>query len=272
MNKSKNPQIIINPELLPNIIRNGEHDLFCLWNAAKQIDFTGSGIVDQSEFINIAINIFGFNKTYVYSKINKGVNLYWRKPYGKKGVKKIALLGINQIIKRLMPEVTRAKPVAIPNSIFYNQSSKSIKNLFVSIFAARYDDNRPISIETISRYTTLSESSVRNALKDCPFITTKSNYEILLSSSNRAEVLELFKKQNNCFSLRILEKNNQYILIKQISNSYILNSLDRIPIKYRPKELRKIDKMLLEKISSRLYDISDNNILVNSHSIMSCYR
>ena len=272
MNKSKNPQIIINPELLPNIIRNGEHDLFCLWNAAKQIDFTGSGIVDQSEFINIAINIFGFNKTYVYSKINKGVNLYWRKPYGKKGVKKIALLGINQIIKRLSPEVTRVKPIAIPNAIFYNQSSKSIKNLFVSIFAARYDDQRPISIETISRYTLLSESSVRNALKDCPFVKTKSNFEILLISKSKAEILELFKKQNNCFSLRIVEKNDSFILVKQISNSYVLNSLDRIPVKYRPKELRKIDKILLDKISPKLYDVSDNNISVNNHSILSCYR
>jgi hypothetical protein len=101
MNKSKNPQIIINPELLPNIVKNGEHDLFCLWNAAKQVDYNSSGIINQSDFINIAIHIFGFNKTYVYSKINKGVNLYWRKPYGKKGIKKIALLGINQIIKRL---------------------------------------------------------------------------------------------------------------------------------------------------------------------------
>ena len=272
MNKSNNPQIIINPELLPNIIKNSEHDLFCLWNAAKQVDHNSTGIVNQSDFINVAINVFGFNKTYVYSKINKGVDLYWRKPYGKKGIKKIALLGINQIIKRLAPEVTRAKPVAIPNSIFYNQTSKSIKNLFISIFAARYDDNRPISVETICRYTFQSESSIRNALKDCPFVKTKSNYEILIIADKKSEVLEVFKKQNNCFSLRIVEKNNQFVLMKQISNSYVLNSLDRIPIKYRPKELRKIDKILLEKISSRLYDISDNNILVNNHNIMSCYR
>jgi len=272
MNKSKNPQIIINPELLPNILKNGEHDLFCIWNAAKQADINGTGIIDQSAFINIAIKIFGFNKTYVYSKINKGVNLYWRKPYGKKGIKKIALLGINQIIKRLSPEVTRAKPIAIPNEIFYNQSSKSIKNLFISIFAARYDDQRPISIETISRYTLLCESTIRNALKDCPFVSTKSNYEILDVSENKSDILGTFKKQNNCFSLRIIEKNNQFILLKQISNSYVLNSMDRIPVKYRPKELRKIDKLLLEKISSKLYDITENNILVNNHNIMSCYR
>ena len=52
MNKSNNPQIIINPELLPNIIKNSEHDLFCLWNAAKQVDHNSTGIVNQSDFIN----------------------------------------------------------------------------------------------------------------------------------------------------------------------------------------------------------------------------
>jgi hypothetical protein len=62
MNKSKDPHIIINPELLPNIVKNGEHDLFCLWNAAKQVDYNSSGIINQSDFINIAIHIFGFNK------------------------------------------------------------------------------------------------------------------------------------------------------------------------------------------------------------------
>jgi hypothetical protein len=272
MNKSNIQQIVINPELIPNIIKNSEHDLFCIWNAAKQIDFENTGIVNQSDFIDIAIKIFGFNKTYIYSKINKGVNLYWRLPYGKKGVKKIALLGINQIIKRLQPSVTRSKPVVIPNSIFFNQTSKSIKNLFIGIFAARYEDQRPISIETICKYTSLSESSVRNSLKDCPFINTKSNYEVIFESYSKPELLKIFKQQNNCFSLRILEKNNKYTLLKQISNSYILNSMDRIPCRYRPKELRRIDKILLDKISSRLYDISDNNISVNNHSILSCYR
>ena len=45
--------IIVNPELFPEIIKRNECDLFTIWNVAKLIDITGSGIVELKEVINI---------------------------------------------------------------------------------------------------------------------------------------------------------------------------------------------------------------------------
>ena len=171
--------IVVNPELFPEIIKRNECDLFTIWNVAKLIDVTGSGIVELKEVINICNKLFSLKSKYVYEKINSGINLYWTKPHGQIRNKKICLFSINKIVSRLQPNVTRTKPVSIPVMHLEGLSTKTIKEIYISIFAARYENDSPISISSLEKFLGISESTARNALKNCSFVKTKKNFEII---------------------------------------------------------------------------------------------
>ena len=144
--------IIVNPELLPEIIKRNESDIFTIWNVAKLIDINGSGIIEVKEILNICKRLFNFQSKYVYEKLKSGIDLYWTKPHGQIRSKKICLFSLSKIVFRLQPNVTRTKPVAIPITHIEGLSTKSIKELFVSIFAARYEHDSPISISSLEKF------------------------------------------------------------------------------------------------------------------------
>jgi hypothetical protein len=157
--------IILNPEVIAQVLHHNEVDVYILWAISKLVDINNSGIVPLEEIINIANKVFQYSSTFVYKIIDKGVDKYWTAPHGKFGKRTVCLFSINRIISRLKPEVTRSKPVAVPLSALQSQSKKVVKELLICIFAARYEDERPVAINTISFYTGQSESTVRNAIK-----------------------------------------------------------------------------------------------------------
>ena len=245
--------IIVNPEVIAKVLANNEVDVFILWSISKKIDITGNGIIQLKEIINIAEKVFNFKSNFVYEKIKKGIGLYWTAPSGEYGDKKICLLGINKVVERLNPNVTRSKPVSIPISFLQSQSLKFIKELFICIFAARYEDERPVSIETICMYTGQSESTVRNAIKNCKYISVKENFE-LISKTTKKSRLNLTNDEKQDFKkLKLIPRNYSYSICKQIPNSYKLLELDRLPLKTRPKALKVIDKQLLTELVPRQY-------------------
>jgi len=263
--------IIINPELLPAIIKNNECDSFTIWNVAKLIDINGSGIIKLKELLNICNKLFSLKSKYVYEKINSGIDLYWTKPHGQIRNKKICLFSINKIVSRLQPNVTRTKPVAIPISVLEGLNTKTVKELYISIFASRYENDSPISISSLEKFLGISESSIRNALKNCSYIKTKKNYELLSSSPTKESLAKLIIADNHPYNLRIIQKDDRYVLIKQIPNSYHLFGLDRLPLKYRPKCLRLLDKNILANLSKKKYDTKNGCLTSNNNETMSSY-
>ena len=57
-----------------------------------------NGIIEVKELLNIAKRLFGYSDTYAYSKINKGIDKFWRKPFGLTRQKKVCLIAIDKII------------------------------------------------------------------------------------------------------------------------------------------------------------------------------
>lgn len=263
--------IIVNPELFPEIIKRNECDLFTIWNVAKLIDVTGSGIVELKEVINICNKLFSLKSKYVYEKINSGINLYWTKPHGQIRNKKICLFSINKIVSRLQPNVTRTKPVSIPVMHLEGLSTKTIKEIYISIFAARYENDSPISISSLEKFLGISESTARNALKNCSFIKTKKNFEIIYSDTSKDKLAKLIVADNHPYNLRIIQKDGIFLLLKQIPNSYHLFGLDRLPYKYRPKCLRLLDKNILASLSKKKYDIKNGCLTSANNETMSSY-
>lgn len=263
--------IIVNPELLPEIIKRNETDLFTVWNVSKLIDITGSGIIAVKELLNICEKIFNIKSKYIYEKLNAGIDLYWSKPHGQIRNKKICLFSINKLVARLNPNVTRSKPVAIPVTFLEGLGSKSIKEFYISIFAARYENDSPISINSLEKFLGVSESSVRNAIKNCSHIKTKKNYEILLSDTYKDKLIKYIVADNHPYNLRIIERDGKYLLLKQLPNSYHLFGLDRLPLKYRPKCLRIIDKSILANLSKKKYDTKNGCLTSDNNETLSSY-
>jgi hypothetical protein len=245
--------IILNPEVIAQVLKHNEVDVYILWAISKLVDQNNSGIVPIEEIINIAKIVFQFSSTFVYDKIKKGTDLYWTAPHGKFGKKTVCLFSINKIVNRLKPEVTRSKPVAVPLSALQSQSSKYVKELLISIFAARYEDERPVAIETISFYTGQSESTVRNAIKSCKYISSRQNHEVIDKTLKKTKLSLTNEQVQEYKKLKLIQKNYSYIICKQISNSYRLLEFDRLPLRTRPKALKMIDKNLVLNLEPRHY-------------------
>lgn len=271
-----NKFIIINPELASSSLKHKEEDVFVIWLISKNIDLKGNGIIDLKELLNIASKSLGLRSTFVYTKIEKGIDKYWRKPFGKNGSKKIALLSINKVIERLQPELAKSKPVKVNINLLNSHgvaNSKFIKTLLLSIVAGRYEENKPLSLASLMSNTGLSESTIRNLLQDSPFINIRANYKVLLENNDRRVLTALMQCSNeqDPQACRIIAQNDTLALIKQVPNSYELRDLQRLPYKTRPQLLKRNDKRILENMRERRYYIKDDKVSTSESEIVS-YR
>ena len=70
-----NNNIIIYPELAASVLANKEEDVFFIWLLAKKVDESGNGIVPLKKIFEIVNNCLGLKSNYVYTKIEKGIDL-----------------------------------------------------------------------------------------------------------------------------------------------------------------------------------------------------
>lgn len=250
--------LVIFPELISSVISNNELDIFLIWQCSKLIPSYDNGIIEVKELLNIAQKLFGYSNTYAYSKINKGIDRFWRKPFGKIREKKVCLISIDKVISNYEINVTRCKPFEIPLSTIQYKSIKEIKNFFIGIVACRYDLSRPVALYSIVENCNLSESSIRNALQECKYVKTKSNYQLINQSFSKTLLGKELQTKKDPWAYRIILNGSYYQLIKQLPNSYSMPEFNRLSMKLRPKSLRRNDKVLLEKIEQRKYFSVDN--------------
>jgi len=245
MSGKMSKSIIVYPEIAASVLKNKEDDLYILWLLAKKIDINGSGIVSLREIFNFAKIVLDIKSNYIYEKIEKGIDKFWRKPFGKYGNKFVCLLSPGKIIQRLQPQITRSKPVVVPLAYIQNTDRKFIRGLFVSIVAGRYLDNRPLSMYSLIHNTGLSESTIRNALYESKCISIKKNFLILATSKDKSSLSVKLQQCNEPWACKIISKDDIFHLIKQQANSYDLDFY-RLSYKTRPKELKRNDRKLFE--------------------------
>jgi hypothetical protein len=250
--------LVIFPEIISGVIRNNELDIFLIWQCSKLIPSSENGIIEVKELLNIAKRLFGYSDTYSYSKINKGIDKFWRKPFGLTRQKKVCLITIDKIISKYEINVTRCMPFEVPLSAIQYKTIKEIKNFFIGIVASRYDLSRPIAIHSIVENCGISESSVRNALQDCQYVKTKRNYQLISQSFSKVALGKELQSKQDPWAYRIISNESYFQLIRQLPNSYSMPEFNRLSMKMRPKSLRKIDKQLLDKIDQRKYFSIDN--------------
>lgn len=264
-----NKFIILYPEILSSVIRNKEEDLFCIWLLCKHFDSNNSGLFQLSKLIELAQNNLKLNSNHIYKKIKDGVGLYWRNPSGTKGNKIVGLLSLENIVKRLNPQITKTKPFKIDTSYFLDTNTKELKKLFISLVAGRYEDKRPISISTLVENLGISESSIRNFLKDNHHVLIKSNFMVLDEFRYESECYKSDYFNPNDKTIKVYKNDDKFQVLRQLSNSYIINEFDRLSYKKRPKILRKYDRLMLDNLQPKLYNINETKKTINNYEIVS---
>jgi len=255
------------PEIIASTIKENELDLYLIWAFSKKKDISGNGIIEISEIINIACALMNLKSNYVYNKIHNGVDKYWGKIFIKNKKRYTCLFSLKKIINRLKPDLRKCKPFIIPMAFFNkpNISSKYLKNTFISLIAGRYEDGRPVSIEALINNMGLSESTIRNAIKESEVVETRSNYREIKDLT----LLQLLESKQ--FNQKVVIRDGKHVLIQQLPNSYHIDCFARLPFKLRPKEL-KVNDRLLDNFVEKKYHSVDNQIMVNNQIILSSYN
>lgn len=240
--------VIIYPEIAAQALKNEEADLYIIWLVLRAMDVAGqaTGIISVQDVQDACEAILGVTPKWAYSKIKDGVDKYWRSPVGKRGERTMGLLGQKKVIARLQPKMTRCEPFIVPLSELTADGSlnlKRVKQYLIAIIASRFVDNRPITVETVMEYTGLSESTIRNALRDCPRVNKRVNYEVVHQTGSRSEAYQMQKKlYRGTRCCRVVPHEDGYAVIKQVGNTYTLPEPDRLPLRARPRELKDFDK------------------------------
>ena len=229
--KFKTDNLIFNPELVSHFLKTDLTSQFLLWTMLRNMEIT-SGQFHISLLKNLTLEYLGLKSTHTYKLIEKGEDVFWNR--SQKDKKIFYIVSLKKVCLNIQFNINRSEPFVIPINLFDShgyKNTKDVKNIMISLIASRYVDERPISIKSLCDNTGQSESTVRNALKDCPHVKVLKNIKI-------EPVLGAYQ------ALR-LENKATYLsgtnLITQLPNSYKFVEAYRLPLKTRPKELKKLN-------------------------------
>ena len=256
MNERIEQRLALFPELIAAALKLKEVDLFLTWTLLKAYDKTGGGKISVDEIRWVFIHVFGVDSNHAYAKIKSGIGAYWSAPGGVSGQRVTCLMGRGAVIGRLKPTMSRSTPFLVTLKDLRAKDNilngAKLKKLMVSLVAARNVEHKPISIAAIMEHTGLSESTVRNSLRDCEHMRTIRNFARLSKPTayNQAKVIHAKVKTA---ATRIVMVPDGFIVAKQIPNSYLMTGFARGSRSKRPAELKHYDRENHQRLSSRLY-------------------
>ena len=227
-------KVTLYPELIASYLRINLEKEFLVWCVIRTVG-DSTGIVNYSDIVNIISNIYNISKTQSYQIAKNGINIFWRKSNNNKKSQNCGLVSLNNVIKHVDINISKTKPFEIPTKIFFHTSAKENKNLLIALVASRYAEYKPLSIKIIAENTGLSETTVRNALHQCPYVKIISNFKIIESFTNLSDAQINW---NNNLRYKIENINGKYNLLRQDANFYEIICFDRKSVKSRPKELK----------------------------------
>jgi hypothetical protein len=256
MNRSS---VVIHPEIAAKALKIREADLYLLWLVLRAMDAEkgGRGIVHVDDIRHTCAKILGVTLKWAYEKINEGVGKYWREPTGKKGDRTVGLIGQSRVYERLKPEMTRSEPFVISAAMLCADDGlnlKRLKQLLISLVAARFVDNRPVTVSQIMEHTGLSEATIRAALRDCSLIVKVPNYEVVHRASTREEALLVKRKLSiGKRMFRVTIQGGTWVVAQQMGNTYRVPQPDRMPLRARPRKLKDFDRENARLYGNRRY-------------------
>lgn len=265
-------RVILHPELVAASLKQKEGELYALWSILKGLDrcSKGSGKIAISDLIDFIRTVFGVEQSRAYDKFRQGIGKYWNKPgRDSNGIKVTCLIGRAMVIERLNPTSTRSEPFAFTVKNLESECIHELKNLLISIVAARYIDERPISVQSISIMTGQSESTVKRAIKECVDVKSIDSFKTVSehSSENEARIACSKLSKDNPAAYKVQQHLNKYAVCRQLPNIYILGSPERLPLRKRPKELKAKDaENMAGLVKKRYYKKMSKKYVTHEHS------
>lgn len=251
-------KVEIHPELISSCSLSKKLDSYAIWLALKTIDKNkeGTGKISLATAIQIVHDLFKMNQNYCYEMIKKGADIFWSQPSGKKGEKIIYLYSINKIVEKFPFNLAKTKPFLIKmNDLFSFDSSNEVKTFLSGFVIARYGQNKPISLQSLQDNLGVSKSTLKRRINNSYIITVKNNYCYFNEEfQNMADAFLFIKKSNFKFkNLRIIKRENKFIIARQIANSYSIEDFSRIKISKRPKVFKSMDSINKDYFQTRKF-------------------
>lgn len=227
----KTENLVFNPELVSHFLKNDLTSQYLIWSLLRNQNIS-SGKFNINLLKILIKDYLGIQSTHIYKVIQSGEEIFWTK--SNKNKKEYYLVSIKKVCQNIEFLINRSEPYVIPISLFYSHGLKNttnIKDIMIGLIASRYVDERPISIASLCKNTGQSESTVRNALHNCPHVNIIKNIKIEPISG----AYESLRKENKA---TYLSGSN---LITQLPNKYQFLECYRLPLKTRPDELKKLN-------------------------------
>jgi hypothetical protein len=279
--------VIIYPELAASSLVHDETDLYVFWQILRAIDKHrgGSGKFQRASLVSLYKHYFDVSEGRAYSRVKYGVGLYWNK-FGKDkyGKYSTCLLGIQSLVDRMQPACTRSEPYVFVSKNTFDFETEmvaegkkaamtclDVKYLMIACVAARYVDGRPNSIASIAELTGQSIRTVQRALKSCVDLTVYPQHLDFGKFTNHNEAVikmqELMLKGDGFY--KVVKSDNEFLVVRQIPNTYVLGQPKRFPLRKRPEALKARDSASLHKIKPKKYYQKDSKKTISGNRMKS---
>lgn len=155
-----NLELTININAIPYVIQNNLHVEYFIWNILRKIDSSGAqslSALPEESFLKSTLNnlnnciFFSKNQNAIYLKGRKNFTKFWGKNYYN--------CQLNEIAKFARKKSFNS------NKIHKKWNSTLIKYFLISIYASRYQKEKPFALELISKDLYVSTRTIQRALK-----------------------------------------------------------------------------------------------------------
>jgi len=155
-----NLELTININAIPYVIQNNLHVEYFIWNILRKIDSSGiqsTEVLRKELFLKSTIN--SMNDSIFFSKKQNIIYLKGRKNFTKFWGKNYYSCNLNEIAKFARKKSYNSE------KIHKKWNSTLIKYFLISIYASRYQKDKPFALELISKDLSTSTRTIQRALK-----------------------------------------------------------------------------------------------------------
>jgi hypothetical protein len=155
-----NLELTININAIPYVIQNNLHVEYFIWNILRKIDSSGiqsTEALPKELFLKSTIN--NMNDSIFFSKKQNIIYLKGRKNFTKFWGKNYYSCNLNEIAKFARKKSYNS------DKIHKKWNSTLIKYFLISIYASRYQKEKPFALELISKDLSTSTRTIQRALK-----------------------------------------------------------------------------------------------------------
>jgi hypothetical protein len=155
-----NLELTININAIPYVIQNNLHVEYFIWNILRKIDSSGiqsTEALPKELFLKSTIN--NMNDSIFFSKKQNIIYLKGRKNFTKFWGKNYYSCNLNEIAKFARKKSYNS------DKIHKKWNSTLIKYFLISIYASRYQKDKPFALELISKDLSTSTRTIQRALK-----------------------------------------------------------------------------------------------------------